>query len=331
MMHRFYLQTSLFIFISVLALIVMGIRIEKKDPADYLSSIIDKHKRLESLESPRLILSGGSNLAFGIDSRRMEEELKIPVVNLGLHAGLGLEFILNELSAEMKNGDKVIISLEYYLSKAGEYQLKHKAAEYLPGAGNYFSQSIFGDIRYAVERKRNALKDNFIYVKNGLLSIAGRASENTLRTNVYRRDCFNEYGDVVCHLNEKSTVRTDDIDPFVYSEYEGISLLNEFYRKAKKLNVRVYFMYPNLPVSVYRENIDCIGKYTGDISTKLEMPVLNAPFDFVYNDSLFYDTVYHLNGPGRQKRTSDMIRLIQKAGIFEKMKSIQYGIQNSAR
>ena len=50
-----------------------------------------------------------------MDSKLVESELKMPVVNLGLHAGLGLEFILNEISSQMKSGDEVVISLEYYL------------------------------------------------------------------------------------------------------------------------------------------------------------------------------------------------------------------------
>ena len=67
------------------------------DPNNYLASSIDKHYRLDSLGSPRLILVGGSNLAFGVDSKYMEQRLGMPVVNMATHAGLGMDFILSEV------------------------------------------------------------------------------------------------------------------------------------------------------------------------------------------------------------------------------------------
>ncbi|MCK4797079.1 MAG: hypothetical protein KAT05_06835, partial [Spirochaetes bacterium] len=40
----------------------------KLDENNYLAAIIDKHKLIETVESPRLIFLGGSNLAFGLKS-----------------------------------------------------------------------------------------------------------------------------------------------------------------------------------------------------------------------------------------------------------------------
>ena len=62
-----------------------------------MAAIIDKHAHADSIKAGKIILAGGSNLAFGIDSKQLEETLGMPVVNLGLHAGLGLHFILEEL------------------------------------------------------------------------------------------------------------------------------------------------------------------------------------------------------------------------------------------
>ncbi|HPG73671.1 MAG TPA: hypothetical protein PLM49_05215, partial [Bacteroidales bacterium] len=62
-----------------------------------MAAIIDKHKRIDSIKSPKIIFAGGSNLPFGIDSKMIQDSLHTPVVNLGLHAGLGLDFMLNEL------------------------------------------------------------------------------------------------------------------------------------------------------------------------------------------------------------------------------------------
>ncbi|MBD5105768.1 MAG: hypothetical protein HDT41_02120, partial [Lachnospiraceae bacterium] len=53
------------------------------------ASLIDKVKRLESIEGPKIVLVGNSNLPFGIVSEDMENALHMPVVNMGLHGGVG--------------------------------------------------------------------------------------------------------------------------------------------------------------------------------------------------------------------------------------------------
>ena len=315
-MRRFYLKTTAFILLALLTIVVCGIRIGDKDPSDYLASIIDKHARLKSISSPRIILAGGSNLAFGIDSKLIESQLKMPVCNMSLHAGLGLEFILNELKSEMRKGDVVFISLEYFMLIDGDYQLKKKAKEYFPEAGKFFEGSNLGDLNYYMERKRTAMRDNFFFLKNKLLNPSSTESFAENNSTVYRRDCFNEYGDVFCQLDQPSSIRAEDIDKFRYSEYEGIALLNSLYDEALRAGVKMYFVYPNFPESVFRNNAEVIRHYANTLSSKLSIPVLNDPEDFVMNDSLFFDTVYHLNGDGRDIRTRKFIQLIEQKGIL---------------
>ena len=315
-MRRFYLKTTAFILLALLTIVVCGIRIGANDPSDYLASIIDKHARLKSISTPRIILAGGSNLAFGIDSKMMESQLRMPVCNMSLHAGLGLEFILSELKSEMRKGDIVFISLEYFMLKDGDYQLKKKATEYYPEAGKFFEDSYLGDLNYYMERKRTAMHDNFFLLKNKLLHPASVDSFTVRNSSVYRRDCFNEYGDVVCQLDQPSSIRAEDIDKFRYSAYEGIALLNSIYHEAQLDGVKMYFVYPNFPESVFHNNEVVIHHYSNTLSSKLSIPVLNDPEYFVMNDSLFFDTVYHLNGRGREIRTRKFIQLIEQKGIL---------------
>ena len=49
----------------------------------YCASLIDKVDRLESVEGAKIVLIGDSNLVYGIDSKLIEEQLGIPVVNMG--------------------------------------------------------------------------------------------------------------------------------------------------------------------------------------------------------------------------------------------------------
>src|SRR5438105_4157685 len=124
-MHKFIIKSSLFFLILLLSFFLIGLS-EKPiaAPSDFMAAIIDKHKQIDIIKSPKIILGGGSNLAFGIDSKKLETAFNMPVINMGLHAGLGLTFILNELKYSIKKNDIVFLSIEYGLGKEGKYSLK---------------------------------------------------------------------------------------------------------------------------------------------------------------------------------------------------------------
>src|SRR5918911_1472998 len=78
----------------------------------YQASLL-KAELLANVPSPRIIIFGGSNIAFGIDSELMEQKLGMPVINDGLHVALGVA-PLEEVKKYIRPGDIIIISLEYY-------------------------------------------------------------------------------------------------------------------------------------------------------------------------------------------------------------------------
>src|ERR1700712_3240683 len=104
-MTRFLVKLFSFVALLGITLLLLGNKKKKPDYNNYLAAIIDKHRRLDSITGPRIIFAGGSSVAFGIDSKKMQEELHMPVINTALLAGLGLTFITNELIAKMRQGD----------------------------------------------------------------------------------------------------------------------------------------------------------------------------------------------------------------------------------
>src|SRR5512138_1550398 len=83
------------------------------DQNKYIAAIQDKEALLLNTKSPRIIFVGGSNLAFGIDSKRVEEELGLSVINFGLHADLGMETSLNFIEKHAAPGDIIVLVPEY--------------------------------------------------------------------------------------------------------------------------------------------------------------------------------------------------------------------------
>ena len=121
-----------FLIASFLMLITVVVIIRQKpvDYSGYAAAIIDKMQILADAGSPKIVFIGGSSLAFGLDSQEIEKNTGITVVNMGLHANLGLRFMTEQVKEYLAPGDIVVISPEYEyfydnsLNGEGEYLLE---------------------------------------------------------------------------------------------------------------------------------------------------------------------------------------------------------------
>jgi hypothetical protein len=303
-------------FLLIFSLLVISIKktsevLKPISPSDYMAAIALKHARVAKLKSPKLILAGGSNLAFGIDSRALQEELSMPVANMGLHGGLGLSFILKELEEIVQEGDVVILSIEYYLELDGLYKLKKSTSSTWPEASEYYSRNFYFDlIDFDFQ---GFLKDSQSSLKR-LLALKlekGPKLEDSTKLSIYTLDGFNSFGDLVSHLEEEPPLTLKGRRILKYRFWEGIPLLNKFNEYASQKNIKVFFLFPNFPASEFAANNSSIDQLYSDIKQNLTFEILNKPEDAVLPDSLFFDTVYHLNKEGRVRRTEKLIGLLK--------------------
>ena len=72
-----------------------------RDPDAAAMSLLDKHARLASLPSPKIVLIGDSNLTYGVESSVLERDLDKPVVNTGYMGSLGMRFMLNDAAPDL--------------------------------------------------------------------------------------------------------------------------------------------------------------------------------------------------------------------------------------
>ena len=79
----------------------------------YESAIV-KHNLIAAIKEPKLVVLGGSNALFGIDSTLVEHTLGIPTINLALHAGLSFEHLFQEAQQYLQPHDHVLLAIEYY-------------------------------------------------------------------------------------------------------------------------------------------------------------------------------------------------------------------------
>ncbi len=313
-MRRFVISCCLFFLLIVACFCLIDWTQRKAPKSDYMKGIVLKHNRIDSIQTPKIILAGGSNLAFGIDSKSIQDSLGMPVVNLALHAGLGLDFMLNELKYSIKENDIVFLSIEYFLSGEGDYGMHQQAKRDYAPAGGFYSASPLEVLKYYIDHNRRNLKT--LLSKSPKGSLGGE--ENKEGDSIYSSNAFNSYGDVVSHLARQHHANLGGKEIMTDTKWPGVDKINEFCAYAKSKHVPVYYLFPNYPIDEYQNNKTAIDHLQADINRRLSAPVLNEPATFLYPDSLFFDTVYHLTASGRHQRTDKLIQLLKGNALVQR-------------
>ncbi|MGC9364315.1 MAG: hypothetical protein ACP5FZ_07090 [Fidelibacterota bacterium] len=292
-MRRLLTRISLLIvlvFATLLAVVLIPV-----DASDhFLLALIDKENRLQQLDSPKMIVIGGSNTVFNIDSRRIADTTGYSIVNMGSHAGLGLMLHLNQVRSYIRAGDMVVIMPEY---------------------AQFYRQLFFGGrtvtrlvmfcpqfFRYITNWRQylELLKGLGLETRSKLVYLLGRSAYE----ETYRRSAFNEFGDL-----NSALIGDRPMEKLKYEHYEIRNLtdinpaaiweLNKFYDYAGKSGVRVCLAFPPVPLEKYAANRQEIEDMEVYLNDNLEIPVLYRPVEVLLPAKEFYDTFYHLNTVGR--------------------------------
>ena len=304
---------SLILVITISSLIIGGIFVTTglDNKHLYRASIL-KSRLLRDTPFPRIILVGGSNVAFGIDSELMEQELGIPVINDGLHVALGIAPI-NEIRKNLKPGDIVIISLEYY--NFTDHQSFFGQPPYLADWVEIAPERIW-DLHepykqmpsiYTImlQRKVNRQLNYFLY---GFSYEAGRT--------FYAGDQFNEHGDFIGHLGEHSQTKfeiADSVYPINLIE-EAYVFLEDFNQFAQSQGALVFYeAQAHRRTNCEKTGQKQLNRFFNLLKTRTTIPLLTKLDELCLPDDYFYDTPYHLNEQGRRIRTERLIVNLKNA------------------
>jgi len=262
-------------------------------PKPYLvyASVLDKQNRLASLPAPRLIFVGGSAVALGLDSQLIETQLGMPVINMGVNAGFGLRYMVEQVKPWIRAGDIILMIPEY----------EHFYGELLQG-----DQNLLWALCIQPSMLRTLSRQQMFHLLPELPSFAQQRVQEFIRTRadpIYNRNAFNAYGDFVNHLDLPSAALALSAiangQPF---NGEALLLLKEFQHYAQKQGAEAYLIYPAIAESFwnYPENRKAIETLKLTILRQNIVQPLSAPVDAVWPDAMFFDTVYHLSRQGRQ-------------------------------
>ena len=325
----------LFCLALMLPLLFMSIcaaGIPAKYDATYMGELKYKYGHLASVRGTKIVLVGGSSAAFGADSALVEKEFpEYEVVNFGMYAALGSRMMLDLALDSIGEGDIVIFMPEINEQTLSDFTDGTYALQGLDGAWELLGRirpdlypSILGAMPAFAMEKLHYQLDRTIPEPGEL----------------YRRDSFNEYGDVDSELVSQN-IMPEEYDPDlpVYMD-EGLptedfaGYLNSYYRKLSKKGASFYYhLCPVNELSVVGNAVSgssgmsgsegaagahyfaqqCACDFYAHLDKVLDLPLLGDPRDSVMEAGWFYDTNFHLNRAGKTVFTRQLVRDLKAA------------------
>lgn len=270
---------------------------------EYTASILDKIHRAQQIEQPKIILAGHSALAFGVCSDMIEAELGMPVVNLGLHGGLGNAFHERMAKACVRPGDIVVLShSEFSSGSKPDYTLMWTTVdchyELLRFCG-------IGDVGGLLSAYPTYFRNAFTRMRSGT---GHSAPENT----PYSRYAFNEYGDVVLKPRDRQ------VDASVFFSETEVALPRVDKACTDRINrLNAYITQQGASLVIAGYPIACgvysqftesdLIRFQSALRDAVSCDVISDYTDYLFPYSMFYDTALHLTQEGAQIRTRQLI------------------------
>ena len=290
------------------ALLSWGFLLPAQYEETFMGELKYKVRYLEEAPGPRIVLVGGSGVAFGADSALMERELPgYTVVNFGMYAALGTTVMLDLSQELIRPGDIVVLipeqqeqTLSGFFDPAVMWQGADGAWELLRALPREALGRMAGQFpRFAADKCAAVLR--------------GRPPQGA---GVYRRDSFNAAGDVVSPLCRRN-VMEGGFDPNTPIRFEPELLSEEFVRRVRAYARAVEEQGGALWYAFGPMNAAAVEGAAGPdgffdaVQSRLGVPVIGDPNASVLDAGWFYDTNFHLNTSGKTVYTRLLIRNIK--------------------
>ena len=271
----------------------------------FMGELKSKYERLKETSGKRIVLVGGSGVAFDCDSALMDDFFpSYEIVNFGMYVGLGTKAVMDLSENYIHEGDIVILSLE---------QSEQTFSDYFNG--EYMWQAADGAFGMLCDLKSEnfeAMLGNFPRFALEKLNYVMKG-QKPQTDSIYQKKSFNTYGDIeldTCRenilpngydVNQKVRFTEDVVQP------EFMDYMNDWAKRLEKKGAVVWYRYcPVNKLSV--EDMDDLAAYDVFLRQKLDFPVIGNPENSLMEAEWFFDTNFHLNQPGKEVNTVQLIR-----------------------
>jgi hypothetical protein len=304
-MHSFLLNLGRFVLFCI-AIIFLIIILPATPKSSNSLLFISKNKEvlLQKTETPRIIFLGGSNLSFGLDSKLLKDSLFKNPVNMGIHASLGLKYMMSQYLKYAKKGDVVVLVPEY----------QQYVGDFSEGTdGEELARIVFDvDINNFFLLNMNQRVQIFSNLPNILKSRLSFDEYLGYEFDfIYSRYVYNEFGDVdTKYLIQKRSFEPQESLNNANINYKLIGDIIQFKNNLKMKGIKLYISFPGYQDTSFNNSKNKI-KQIHSILIKNNFEILGKPEVFSMEHKLMLNSPYHLNKNGVNRRTMLLINFLK--------------------
>lgn len=260
---------------------------------------VARHALGKNHDHQRVVLIGGSSLAFSVSAERMSDELSVRVYNSGYNAGIGFGRHWDLLASSLDpKTDILVYSPEArFLKRPSEYS-------------EVFCRYIF-------------IAKNLLYLikypgcLGSLMRSTGPGYKRLYKTGrafpeeaIYTVNSFDEFGDLVAHLDPPEATKPFKARGFPPPSFEEINSFLVHVAKLKSQGFEVYFIPTMLDARScinWDERKNFLERLNRSVNGDAADAITITPDRVCRPQADFFDTSYHMNANGRAKRTTVFI------------------------
>ena len=319
-------KTILFILILILLLpaivIGYGMTLPEYYGESYYAQLPELYQKLKETEGKKIIIVGGSNIAFGVDSAQMEATLRecgfdYTVCNFGLYAAVGTSAML-ELSRDfIGEGDLVVLAIEptsetfsTYFGATAMLKCAESDAEMLLHLNESQQSNLVGNyLSYLQERAE--------IQRTGMLpQVEG----------VYAKSSFDENGDMrydrpgnamILGYDSGSPI---DLGAITY-EPAFTEQVNDYIAAATEKGASVYMSFsPMNRGAIADASEETVYSFFTGLQNQFHCPIISNPHNYIMDSGWFYDSNFHMNTAGMAVRTYQLTcDLLNQLGYYKQV------------
>lgn len=306
-MRKYIRKVICFVGSLILVLVIIGIALPFDKDGYIRAQQFKMNKLADPNRKPTIVILGGSNAAFGYDSKELNDSLSMPVFNAGLHASLGMKFFLDDCSQYLRKGDVLVLSPEYdqFFGDLSDGQSIMTDVFYLNGC-HYPGKISYKQVIGIIQNTPSFLKEKIEY---NIFALAHKKTDP-----VYKLSSFNKYGDVTWHWynnrphNGPDGKGIDDSNP-IFNERAFEYLITKL-KELKSRGLSVVMYPPVFEQEAYKGSIKSID-YISDRLKEAGFPYICSPKECTFQKQEFYDTNYHMNHHGALLHNKHLIMILK--------------------
>ncbi len=274
----------------------------------YYGELIKMHERLKKTLDKKIVFLGNSSVAFGTDSKLIEDELQkqgrsYEVVNFGLYGSIGTKAMLDLSKKHINEGDIVILSIEEYPQSMSTFL--DPLEIYRSTNGDF---SMIGEIDKSYSGEFVAEYPTFISEKLKLSQ-----SSNEIE-GIYKQASFDDRCDLKNHPRDYNTMPDGydsnnliDLSALEISD-SYIQMINDYTNELYCNGASIYYSFaPMNKDSIIGYSRELLDSFASKIDAKINCPLFMNPNDAVYEPGYFYDSNFHLNYAGMTCHSIDLM------------------------